>query len=78
MTNDCGNPAGGYLKKAAWDGMPTKWPAAYEALTRINFDTNMIGTMAMYVDVDQMEHTDAAKKRIEENKKVWELWLFAK
>ena len=23
---DCGNPATGYLKKAAWDGMKDKWP----------------------------------------------------
>ncbi|MCS5585330.1 MAG: ABC transporter substrate-binding protein, partial [Pseudomonadales bacterium] len=38
----------GYLKKAAWDGMPTKWPAAYNALTRINFTTNQIGAMALY------------------------------
>ena len=32
-TYDCGNPADGYLKKAAWDGMKDKWPAAYKTLT---------------------------------------------
>ena len=77
MTNDCGSPAGGYLKKAAWHGMPTKWPAAYKVLTRINFTTNHVGTMAMHVDVDEMEHADAAKRWIKENKAVWEPWLYA-
>ena len=38
----------------------------------------MIGTMSMYVEVDQMEHKDAAAKWIKENKKVWEPWLLAK
>ena len=78
MTDDCGSPAEGYLKKAAWHEMPTKWPAAYKALKRINFDTNMIGTMAMYVNVDKMKHAEAAKRWIKENKEIWESWLFAK
>ena len=34
---DCGNPATGYLKKAAWDGMEEKWPTAYCVLTKISF-----------------------------------------
>jgi len=76
-TNDCGSPAGGYLKKAAWDGMPRKWPAAYKALTRINFTTNHVGTMAMFVDVDEMEHADAAARWIDENEDVWNGWLYA-
>ena len=76
-TNDCGSPAGGYLKKAAWYMMPVKWPAAYKALTRINFTTNHVGTMAMFVDVEEMEHDEAAARWIEENEDVWSLWLYA-
>lgn len=76
-THDCGAPAGGYLKKAAWDGMPRKWPAAYKALSRINFTTNHVGTMAMYVDVDEMEYADAATRWIEENQDVVYKWLYA-
>ena len=75
MTHDCGNPAGGYLKKAAWNEMPTKWPGAYKALTRINFTTKHIGDMAVYVDVDQMWYADAARSWIMDNKTVWEPWL---
>ena len=38
----------------------------------------MIGTMAMYVNVDKMKHADAATRWIKENKEIWESWLFAK
>jgi len=52
---DCGNPATGYLKKAAWDGMKDKWPAAYGALTKISFTNPQIAEMARMVDVDELE-----------------------
>ena len=56
--------------------MPVKWPAAYKALTRINFTTKMIGTLAMYVDIDGLEHADAASRWILENPDIWEPWLY--
>ena len=74
-TNDCGSPAGGYLKKAAWDGMPNKWPAAYEALKRISFTTNQIGQLSVYVDIDELEHDEAAARWIDENESIWKPWL---
>lgn len=77
MTNDCGSPAGGYLKKAAYYEMPVIWPAAYKVLTRINFTTNDLGSMAVLVDVEEMEHADAAAKWIEDNEVVWRPWLYA-
>jgi glycine betaine/proline transport system substrate-binding protein len=76
-TNDCGNPAGGYLKKVAWDGMPRKWPAAYKLLTRIDFTTFMIGTMSKLVDTDGLQHDQAAAKWIADNETVWSDWLYA-
>ncbi|MEM7179147.1 MAG: ABC transporter substrate-binding protein, partial [Pseudomonadota bacterium] len=50
-TYDCGNPANGYLKKAAWDGMKDKWPKAYEVLTKISFTNPQIAEMAKLVDI---------------------------
>ncbi len=76
-THDCGNPAGGYLKKAAWDGMSAKWPAAFEALKRISFTTNQIGQLSVFVDIDEMEHDEAAAKWIADNEEVWNPWLYA-
>jgi glycine betaine/proline transport system substrate-binding protein len=76
-THDCGSPAGGYLKKVAWDGMPRKWPAAYKILLRINFTTLMVGTMSKLVDVDGMGYDEAAARWITDNEEVWSDWLYA-
>lgn len=74
-TYDCGNPANGYLKKAAWDGMKDKWPDAYEMLTKISFTNPQIAEMAKLVDIDEMEPEDAAAHWLEENGDVWKVWI---
>jgi len=73
-TYDCGNPATGYLKIAAWDGMKDKWPTAYETLTQISFTNPQIAEMAKMVDVDEMEPEDAAAAWLEENASTWSGW----
>ncbi|WP_027236245.1 ABC transporter substrate-binding protein [Leisingera caerulea] len=73
-TYDCGNPANGYLKKAAWDGMKDKWPAAYETLTQISFTNPQIAEMAKLVDIDEMEPEDAAAEWLEANEDLWKPW----
>ncbi len=73
-TYDCGNPADGYLKKAAWDGMKDKWPAAYKTLTMISFTNPQIAEMAKLVDVDELEPEDAAAAWLEANESVWKSW----
>lgn len=73
-TYDCGNPATGYLKIAAWDGMKDKWPAAYETLTQISFTNPQIAEMAKLVDVDEMEPEEAAAAWLEANPDIWEGW----
>lgn len=72
---DCGNPATGYMKKAAWDGMEAKWPAAYETLTKISFTNPQIAQMAKLVDIDEMEPADAAAAWMEANPDVWGAWV---
>lgn len=73
-TYDCGNPATGYLKIAAWDGMKDKWPTAYQTLSEISFTNPQIAEMAKLVDVDDMEPEDAAAAWLEANPSVWEGW----
>ncbi|MEM6934137.1 MAG: glycine betaine ABC transporter substrate-binding protein, partial [Pseudomonadota bacterium] len=72
---DCGNPAKGYLKKAAWDGMEGKWPGAYKVLTKISFTNAQIAEMAKLVDVDELEPEEAAAAWLEDNEAVWQPWL---
>lgn len=73
-TYDCGNPADGYMKKAAWDGMPDKWPNAYKVLKRVNFENPQIAEMAKLVDIDEFEPEDAATEWLEQNQDIWRPW----
>ncbi len=75
MTYDCGNPADGYLKIAAWDGMQEKWPAAYAMLGRVNFTNPQIAELAKMVDVDGLDPEEAAMEWIDANESVWGPWL---
>jgi glycine betaine/proline transport system substrate-binding protein len=75
MAYDCGNPANGYLKKAAWEGMEAKWPSAFKVLQQISFTNPQIAEMAKLVDVDGMEPEDAAAKWLEDNEDVWKPWI---
>lgn len=72
---DCGNPANGYMKIAAWDGMPEKWPDAYSTLQKVNFTNPQIAEMAKLVDIDGMDPEDAARQWLEDNEDVWQTWL---
>ncbi|WP_281973700.1 ABC transporter substrate-binding protein [Ruegeria faecimaris] len=72
---DCGNPAEGYLKKAAWDGMKDKWPAAYCALTEISFTNPQIAEMAKLVDTDELEPEEAAEEWLDANRAVVDPWI---
>jgi glycine betaine/proline transport system substrate-binding protein len=75
VTYDCGNPANGYLKIAAWDGMEEAWPAAYAVLQKVSFTNAQIAEMAKLVDVDGMEPEDAATAWLEANEAVWKPWV---
>jgi len=74
---DCGNPAKGYLKKAAWDGMEAKWPAAYCTLKAISFTNPQIAEMAKLVDTDELEPEEAATEWLAANESVWKPWTTA-
>ncbi len=71
---DCGNPADGYLKIAAWDGMKDKWPGAYAMLQKVNFTNPQIAEMAKLVDIDGMEPEEAATAWLEANEALWKPW----
>ncbi len=45
--------------------------------SRLSFTTEQIGQMAALVDIDKMDHKDAAKKWLKDNEKVWKPWTAA-
>lgn len=57
---DCGNPANGYLKVAAWNGIKEKWPAADATRQKVNSTSAWIAEMVKLMDLDGMEPEDAA------------------
>jgi glycine betaine/proline transport system substrate-binding protein len=71
---DCGNPADGYLKIAAWEGMAEKWPTAYALLEQVNFTNPQIAEMAKLVDIDGLDPEDAALAWLEANEDLWRPW----
>ena len=66
----CGSPKG-WLKKAAYYKFPKTHPAAYMAFSQMSFNAGQIGSMAALVDIDGMDHKDAAKKWLADNEDVW-------
>jgi glycine betaine/proline transport system substrate-binding protein len=72
---DCGNPKNGWLKKAAYSGMPLLWPCAFETLKNINFDSHTISSVASWVDFDKMTYQQAAERWLNENQKRWKQWI---
>ena len=66
----CGSPKG-WLKKAANYKFPKTHPAAYTAFSKMSFTTTQIGQMAALVDIDKMNHQDAAKAWLAANEDVW-------
>jgi len=74
-TYDCGNPAGGWLKKVAWDGMEEKWPAAFCVLEEMSFNNEQISEMARLVDIDMLPPEVAATEWLAANRDVVDPWI---
>jgi len=66
----CGSPIG-WLKKAANYKFPKTHPRAYMVFSQISFTAGQIGSMAALVDIDKMDHKDAGKKWLADNKDIW-------
>jgi glycine betaine/proline transport system substrate-binding protein len=54
--------------------MKDKWPTAYAALQKVNFNNAQIAEMAKLVDIDGMEPEDAATAWLAANEAVWKPW----
>jgi len=75
LTHDCGNPANGYLKTGVGVHFPEKWPTAAAIVARMDFTNPMLAEMAAWVDVEEMEPSDAAVRWLEENEATWREWI---
>ena len=74
---DCGNPADGYLRKVAHEGMQAKWPTAFCILNQISFTNPQIAELGKFLDVDEMDPEVAAKEWLNAYPSVWSPWVDA-
>lgn len=72
---DCGNPKGGWLKKASGNTMKKQFRCAFNALKNISFSNQQLSHISALVDVDKMTYEDAANQWLDENKRIWQKWL---
>lgn len=72
---DCGNPKDGWLKKAAWAGMPDTWDCAYRTLQNLSFTNQMIARLAAQVDVDKQTPEVVARQWLTNNEQLWKSWI---
>jgi glycine betaine/proline transport system substrate-binding protein len=52
LINDCGNPTGVHLRKAAWPGLEKTSPCIFKLLSKIDFTNEMIAEASALVDYD--------------------------
>jgi glycine betaine/proline transport system substrate-binding protein len=75
FTHDCGNPKGGWLKKAASNQFADSNSCAFRSLKLINFTNLQIASAAALVDVEEMDYQQAAEAWIKANPEVLKDWI---
>jgi len=72
---DCGELRSGWLKKAAWGGFATHYPAAWEVVKRIDFTNAQIAKAMQMVIVEGLSPRDAATVWVQNNNDVINRWM---
>ncbi len=75
FTYDCGNPKGGWLKKAAWSGMAETWPCAARTLQKIRFTNKQIADASLLVDINGMSPEEAAVVWLQQHPEISQTWI---
>ena len=62
MVKDCGNPRGGWIKKAAWVGLEKYDPCVFQFLQVVNFSNDMLARASYLYDVEGLPAKEAGSK----------------
>lgn len=73
LAYDCGKPSGP-IKKLAWSGLEGKWPGAAAMLKKYAMTNDIIGALAIQVDVDGGAVADVAEAWVADNEAIWKPW----
>lgn len=72
---DCGNPVGGWLKKALSKNLQQNFPKAFEIMKKMDFSATDISGFARDIDFDKMTPEDSASRWIKKNEAIWSQWV---
>lgn len=72
---DCGNPKGGWLKKAASHQLKNNQQCAFTTLQNISFTNQQIASVSALVDVEKLTHHQAATQWLKNNTQIWQAWI---
>ena len=72
---DCGNPSGGWLKKAVAINFKHDHQCAFDTLKNISLNNQQIASLAALVDVDNMSYQMAAEYWLNKNTPLWKGWI---
>lgn len=73
--HDCGNPIGGWLKKASAVSFTQDYPCAFSTLKNISLNNQQIAVIAALVDVDKLSFQAAAEQWMQNNTALWQSWI---
>lgn len=73
--HDCGNPIGGWLKKASAVSFTQNYPCAFSTLKNISLNNQQIAVIAALVDVDKLSFQAAAEQWMQNNTALWQSWI---
>ena len=73
--HDCGNPIGGWLKKASAVSVTQDYPCAFSTLKNISLNNQQIAVIAALVDVDKLSFQAAADQWMQNNTALWQSWI---
>ncbi|MFT4763539.1 MAG: glycine betaine/proline transport system substrate-binding protein [Oleispira sp.] len=73
--HDCGNPIGGWLKKASAVSFTQNYPCAFSTLKNISLNNQQIAVIAALVDVDKLSFQAAAEQWMQNNTSLWQSWI---
>jgi glycine betaine/proline transport system substrate-binding protein len=73
--HDCGNPIGGWLKKASAVSFTQNYPCAFSTLKNISLNNQQIAVIAALVDVDKLSFQAASEQWMQNNTALWQSWI---
>ena len=73
--HDCGNPIGGWLKKASAVSFTQDYPCAFSTLKNISLNNQQIAVIAALVDVDKLSFQAASEQWMQNNTALWQSWI---